>query len=243
MSQKVKLLLIALSCFYAELIYAQTPGMEKADIDFLRTVYVESLSEQSGLYDGPEYTGYPYPLNAGQPFFKSDSVTRGTIFYKGLLYGNVPMRYDLVKNEVVVEYDRYSKISLHSPKVSYFSLHGHHFIRIDSSAARINDMEEGFYDQIYKGRVEVLVKRSKGMLRTVSSGRIGTSILKQKNQIYLIKDGRYFPVSGEASAFKVLGATKAREIQGQLKKSRIKFRKKPEEALVLMASLFDQSNK
>lgn len=244
MKQLVSLILIAsLCCFSGEFSYSQTTNEESA-VEHVRNIYSGSVSEQSGLYDGLEYTGYPYPIRVGQPFFQSDSVTKGEVFYKGMLYRDVPMWYDLVKNVLVVLYlNNYSRFSLNSPKVDYFSVFNHHFYRIDSATADLNNIDEGFYDRIYKGRSEVIVKRAKGMLRTTNNDGIWISILNQKDDRYLIKDGRYYSLRSEKSVLKALGNAHAKEIQAELKKSKIKFRRDPEKALVLMVSVYDQLSK
>lgn len=224
-----------------EVSFGQTqPEKDSQQLAIKNTVslYFKSLGEQSGIYRGPAYIGYPYELSNGHQFFESPKFAIGTIFYDGMLYQNIPMWYDLVKDQVVVQtLDSLSMIGLHHERIDYFSLLGHHFKKIsqDSSIS----LSTGFYDQIYNGKTEVLVRRSKGTLEDVSPEGIFTKILKQKNEIYLKKDAKYFSVLSSGSVLKALGNNQ-KEILNHLKKNAIKFKKDPEKAIVMMVSYYDQ---
>ena len=83
------------------------------------------------------------------------------------------------------------------------------------------------------------MRRYKGTLEDVSPDGIFTKILKQKNEIYLKKEGKYFSVLSSGSVLKALG-NKQKEILSHLKKNAIKFKKDPEKAIVMMVSYYDQ---
>ena len=232
---------IVFLCFGHEVSFGQTQTEKDShQLAIKNTVsrYYKSLGEQSGIYHGPAYIGYPYQLSNGHQFFESPNLTQGTIFYNGMLYQDIPMWYDLVKDEVVVQnIDSLSMISLHNERIDYFSLLGHYFLKISQDSS--SSLSTGFYDQIYKGKTEVLVRRYKGTLEDVSTEGIFTKILKQKNEIYLKKEGKYFSVLSSGSVLKALG-NKQKEILSHLKKNEIKFKKDPEKAIVMMVSYYDQ---
>lgn len=242
MTRTVILMLIFFSGLSPKYSYSQSGNSdinERSAINYVAGIYAESISEQAGLYDGPEYTGYPYRLSEGIPFFLSNDLTTGDVHYNGMLYKNVPMQYDIVKDELLVQYfDKISMISLHSDKVSSFTIFSQPFVRIDTATARVNNIPSGFYNQIYRGKSEVLVKRSKSSLKSIVSGSLSTVILKQKNDLYILKDGKYYRINNEKSAVSVLDNMK--EVQQPLKQSKIKFRREPEKALVLMVSAYDK---
>ena len=203
------------------------------------TVYFKSLAEQSGIYRGVEYTGYPYRIKTGHQFFESADLSYGSVLYDGILYEGVPMWYDLVKDQVVVRYiDEFSRINLHNEKIEYFSLLNHHFVHIKSDVLNISSIPAGFYDRVYNGGIEVLVNRSKGTLKEVSVEGTYITILKQKNNFFLKKGEVYYPVESLGSVLKALG-NKQKEIQEFLKKSNIKFRKDPENAIIRIVRYYD----
>jgi len=202
------------------------------------SVYFKSLNEQSRIYRGVQYTGFPYKLSNGHQYFETQFPILGSVYYDGILYNNIPMWYDLVKNQVIVQYvDGFSEIKLHNELIDYFSIYDHHFVHLGRDKIGNNVLSEGFYDLVYVGKTQVLVKRSKGTLKEVNTG-IALTILKQKNEVYLVKEGVYLPVNSQASVLNALGS-KQREIQEFLRKSNVKFRKDPENAIVRMVRYHD----
>jgi hypothetical protein len=212
---------------------AHTNGSSVANVISL---YHKSLGEQAGLYNGPEYTGYAVPILEGHPYFQTDHADQGSIFYDGLLYENVPIWYDLVKNEIVVlHFDHTSKIRLHNEKIKYFSIYNHTFINLGLDSSIVSDIPPGFYDLAYDGESEVLVKRTK----YAKLEPMWITILNQKNDIYLKKEGKYYPVKNEDSVLKALGS-RQKEIQLYLKNNKVKFRKDPEETVITMVDYYEQ---
>lgn len=167
----------------------------------------------------------------------------GEIRYDGMLYKNIPMWYDLARNEVAVRYfDNISRISLHNEKVSDFSFAGHHFINIEGDTASKYGLGNGFHDQIYKGKSEILVKRSKDFLISTDPDGVWISFSGGKNDVFLRTGEKYEPVSSQKSVLKALGKHE-KEIQAHLKQNKIKFRKEREKAIIMMVAYYDQLNK
>ena len=215
-------------------------GAEQMLVRNAASVYFQSLGEQSGIYRGTEYTGYPYRIKGGHQFFESLDFSYGSVFYDGILYEDVPMWYDIVKNQLVVRYvDEFSRIVLHTEKIDYFLLNNHHFVQMKNEDLNPSSLPSGFYDRVYNGGIEVLVNRSKGTLKEVSTEGTYLIILKQKNKFFLKKGGVYYPVESSGSVLKTLGGHQ-KEILNDLKKNKIKFRKAPEKAIIHMVKYYDQ---
>lgn len=211
-------------------------------LEAARSLYFTSLAAQSGIYRGVEYTGFPYRLNNGHQFFESTDPVKGSVYYDGVLYKDIPIWYDLVKKQLIVQYvDQFSMIKLHNELIDYFSIFNHHFVHLGRDEISKRTLSEGFYDLVYVGKTQVLVKRSKGTLKEVNTGVVMT-ILKQKNEFYLVKDGAYLPVKSQSSVLKALGS-QHKEIQDFLRKNKIKFKKDPEASIIKMVSYFDQLSK
>src|SRR5690349_14742788 len=97
----------ATSLFFSVAIFAQ---------DFLAdsVVYKKALGQTisfnpslatktSGLYTGSRYVRDYYRVK-GHPFFETDSLGKGDVFYNGVLYKNVDLLYDLSHDNVVTKY-------------------------------------------------------------------------------------------------------------------------------------------
>jgi hypothetical protein len=246
MTRSIFLLLTLSSIlFLADTSYCQVGkgSNEELALKHAREIYSERLSEQSGIYRGIDYIGYPHRTKKGDPFFLSDAVRMGEIRYDGMLYKNVPMWYDLARKEVIVGYfDGFSKISLHSEKISDFLIENHHFINIQGDTASKHGLDEGFYDQIYKGKSEILVKRDKNFLISTDPDGLWMSFSGEQNDIFLKTGEKYESVSSQKSVLKALGKYE-KEIQAHLKKNKVKFNKQREKAIMMMVAYYDQLNK
>lgn len=232
---------VLIQFFLPENSYSQSDDKNYSDQNALnaaKAVYFNSLAEQSGIYRGVGYTGFPYRLNNGHQYFETQVPVIGSVYYDGILYQGIPMWYDLVKNQVVVQYtDGVSEIKLHNELIDYFSIYDHHFVHLGRDQTGNNVLSEGFYDLVYVGKTQVLVKRSKETLKEVGTG-ISMTVLKQKNELFLVKDGKYLPVKSQSSVLNALGS-KQKEIQEFLRKSNVKFRADPENAIIRMVRYYD----
>ncbi len=236
--------LFTLFCFFIEVAYCQ-PGKdndEETALKYAREIYYKSLSQQAGIYSGPDYIGYPYPNKDGHQFFFSTEPSKGDVYYDGMQYKNIPMWYDIARNEVIAQhFDDYSRISLHYEKIRDFSIFNHHFVKIDAKTSAESGLAEGFYDQLYKGKSEVLVKRSKYFVVRPDLEGMSVSFSSEKSNIFLRTGTQYFAVSSQKSVLKILGKYQ-KEIQSHLKQTKIKFRKEREKAIIIMVAHYDELN-
>jgi len=198
-----------------------------------------SIGDQSSLYNGPEYNFYD-PIYKGTAYFMDvNAFTPGSLHYDGVLYKNVPMLYDLYADKVVVLlYNHFSKFSLLSERLKSFDFLDHHFINIAADSTSANSVvSPGFYDELYVGKVQVLVKRVKNIQNNPGTTTI-ESYFNPVTSYYLRKDNVYYSISGEGSFLSVL-KDKKDALKQYIKANKIKFRKTPEEAMVKIASYYD----
>src|SRR5688500_17317528 len=72
-------------------------------INNLKATYFTTIKENAHLYNGIQYEYYG-PKTIGSPFFMIDSMHNGSVFYDGFLYEDVPLRYDLVNDVLLIKY-------------------------------------------------------------------------------------------------------------------------------------------
>src|SRR5882757_4954657 len=65
-------------------------------------VYHQYLTPETGLYRGSEYVQYAYTFKTGHPYFDDIHMQKGSVFYAGILYENLKLFYDLIREEVVI---------------------------------------------------------------------------------------------------------------------------------------------
>jgi hypothetical protein len=205
-------------------------------LNFLYT----SIGEQSPLYNGPEYSFYD-PLIKGTAYFLDvNAFTPGSVYYDRTFYTGVPMLYDLFSDKVVVLlYNHFSKYSLVKEKVQSFDFLDHHFVNINADTLGINTViKSGFYDELYRGKSQVLVKRSKNIQSTTGGQTGPESYFNASKDYYVRKNNTYYSITGRGSLMDVF-KDKKKELQQYIRANQIKYRKDPEEAMVKIASYYD----
>jgi len=205
------------------------------------TSYFNSIGNQSRLYNGPEYTFYDPIIKGNAYLFDTNDFVPGSVEYDGFSYKGVPMMYDLFKDYVVVLLpNKSAKISLLSDRVQNFDCLGHHFVYVDADTLSNNKgVNTGFYDQVYKGKTEILVKRSKNIQNTSGSPGATETFFTSKKEIYLKKDGVYSSISNEGSLLNIL-KDKKKELKQYIRNNQVNFGGEQELAIIKVASYYDQ---
>ena len=202
-------------------------------------LYYKSIGENAHIYNGSEYVAYSAAVNNKNPFFEVASLQNGDIKYDGIVYNNVPLNYDIYKEEVVINrYNQNFRIRLAANKIDWFTIDNHLFIKIvaDSSTKVLG--ATGFFDKVYDGSIAVLVKRRKKLDETVTSTGINSQYTED-DRFFIKKDGIYHPVNSKKSVMHVFG-DKKKDVQKLMRKNKIKFKPSLEFGIVKAAQFYDQ---
>jgi hypothetical protein len=204
------------------------------------TLYYASLGDQSPLYNGPEYYFYD-PLIKGNAYFLDiNAFAKGAVYYDGITYSGAPMLYDLCSDKLVLLlYNHFSKFSLIKDKVKSFDFLGHHFVNInaDTIANNISDLKSGYYDELYNGKSEILVKRSKSIQTRTNTSNV-ESYFNPSKAYFIMKNKLYYGFTGKKSLLSIL-KDQRKALQQYIKANQIDFRAEQEEAMVKIASYYD----
>lgn len=211
----------------------------KAATDHAKDIYYQSTKDHSNLYNGKEYIAFKKNMpEVGTLFFHSDDWEEGHVFYDGELYEKVSMRFDLLREKIVIEHKGQGEIELISEKIKYVGIAEHTFLQ-SANNSETKSLSPGFYDLIYDGSTKVFVRRLK-----VAEERIETQVsmiltFKEKNTISILKSGKFYEVGNKSSALKIFGDQK-NALKKFMSKNNIRYRVNREEALIKMAEQYDQ---
>ena len=238
------LLGMALQLYFISVSGAKAQDAE-ADTAFLQTsinnalaAYEEAIGVQTHLYNGTEYIDYKKAHFEGDQFLVSKAAARGSVYYDGTWYAQVPMLYDLVTDELVVPHNSSGlMLKLITSKIDTFQLHGHTFVRLQADSANPEMPQSGFYDLLHSGNTQFLVKRIKNMQdRATPAGMEGE--FRVTDKLYIRKDGEYHQVSSKRSVYKVF-KDKKKQLQKYASAQGLKFRKQKEAAILAVARYYD----
>jgi hypothetical protein len=205
--------------------------------------YNKAIGQQSRLYDGHEYLAYD-PHIKGTALFPYDAIVMapGEINYDGIMYKDVPLLYDVYKDQVVsMLYNKFSMYAFLGTKVHDFTFSGHHFVRVnvDSLVKNPSGITTGFYDQLYGGKIEALARRSKSIQSSSTTTANIETYFVAKDEYFFRKGNTYYKVSGQGAVLDVL-KDKKNELQQYIRQNNIKFRRDPEGAMAKIAAYYDQ---
>ena len=199
--------------------------------------YHQTITNQAELYNGVEHVRY-LPTIEGIPYYQADEWKPGTIEYNGVVYRDVPMKYDMVKDQVIVKHTNgFSAFSLYSPRVTYFDMGGDRFVYIPAGSDKTLP-PAGFYQQVRSGPLTVLVKRTKWIDEQVQSGKLELKFLSA-NRYYVRKDGAYHNLRREADLMELLGERR-KEAKQTLQRAGIRYKKNPELAILTIADYYNK---
>lgn len=220
-------------------IFAQTDTsfVSYAVTDALKQ-YRTAVGVHAHLYNGPEYYVPVKSYVKGHQFYQDKIYQNGTVKYDGAWFEDVPMLYDLMQDElVIVNHGSGQPQRLVKSRVDAFKLYGHTFIRLQADTTTGLSIQPGFYDLLYSGEVQVLMKREKTLFERASTeGMEGE--YRDASKFYLVKDGIYHPVSNKRSVMRVLQDQK-KPLNKFASANKLRFRKERESAIVKIARHYD----
>jgi hypothetical protein len=246
------ILKISILCFLSTLFIGKSFGQAalsdssylQASVDQSVANFYKAIGQQSRLYNGHEYNPYD-PNIKGTALFPYDiqNWEFGEINYDGIVYKNVPIKYDIYKDVVVVLlYNKFSMYSLVSNRVHDFTFANHHFILFNADSL-VNDksaISSGFYDELYGGKtVSVLAKRVKTIQNSSNAVAAPETSFASRDDYYLRKGNIYYKISkSQGSVLNVLKDKKS-ALQQYLRQNNIRFKDNPEDAMARIASYYD----
>lgn len=231
-----RLLSILFFLQFAITVQGQTVKASKSSLP--ETLYQNATTLSQHLYNGQRYHIYDSRSKDHQ-FFQLEDWQPGNIEYDEQAFVSIPMLYDIVKDLVVIQLQgRSGLVQLQSERVSAFSFLDHRFIRLQQDREKGIAPPTGFYDLLYNGNTRVLARWTKQRQEQIEGNTVNVYFLP-KHFFYLQKDGDYHLITSKNSAFALFGEHK-KDLKKHLREKRIKFRKNREQALITLATHYDQ---
>ncbi|MCW3090090.1 MAG: hypothetical protein JWP81_1159 [Ferruginibacter sp.] len=205
-------------------------------------LYHQSFGNQSALYNGGKYSGYPFRMQEGFPFFYSPQPATGSVIYDGISYDSILMHYDEVADAVIIN-NQADWLQLLDKRVSRFNLFDADFIRIEKDSAHSNLVSSGFYNRLYHGKTTSLLKKQiKSIIEVISINLELQHFVDTKDLYYLQKEDQFFPINRRKDFLRSLGNRK-KEVQQFIKANKLNFRRDKENMLTKATAYYDSLNK
>lgn len=203
MQSKLSKLFILLVTIIAgsQMLFSQEKGKPVSSSE-LRDELKGIYGADQGLVNGKIYHPAPYGSVNGHPFCLSDEWMEGQAVLDGRLYTGLMLKYDIVKNELVLNTLNLNNTSLqiilNTAKISTFMMGDNRFVRFPGSK---NDDKPVFCELLSDGEVDYLLLRKKEL--RINSGGATDFEYKEYFNNYLYKDGELTGFRGRNSLFKL----------------------------------------
>jgi hypothetical protein len=201
-------------------------------------LYNRSSGDQSGLFNGMLYPGYPFLFKSGSPFFDSSRLDTGSVIYEGLLYEKLPLIYENLKDLVIIN-DNGFFIQLNNKKLNEFTIPGHHFIRQEENNKSNKSLTAGFYEVLYNGNIRVLKKTIKKIEDDLSSDNTVEKLITQSDYYFIKTDSTIFQVKNKKDIVDIF-PDKKKEIKQFIKKNKLNFYDDKENTLIKITAYYEQ---
>ncbi|TCC90159.1 hypothetical protein EZ428_12800 [Pedobacter frigiditerrae] len=219
-------------------VFAQTTQVEDAEnlsLENAKRIFITAVKEQSRLFNGPTYYTYGSGVD-GSAIFLDTTFIKGTIFYEGIKYNEVPLMYDLYIDKLVSVVAG-SAYSLISEKVSEFEIANHHFryLNFENSANKA-PFEPGFFEVLYDGKIRVIAKHNE---KLGFSTKLDIPYYFKPKTVYLLeKDNHFYKFSDDGSLINLLDKNK-KEMKKLLQEASVRFKDDPIKVILLIAKYHD----
>ncbi len=207
------------------------------DVTYLAS-YKEELPYFQELITGGQYVEARKTIE-GNPFYFSRQFGDGSLMINGITYPEVPLMYDIYKDQVITFHPIYNQRILINPdKIDEFYLsNGEQFKYFEGNESYSNN-SNGLYQVLNEGANLVLVK----LFKTTKSNRdisIYTDEFVEKKDFFIHTSGVFTQINQSSQAFEVLGLEK-KAAKKHLKNSRIRFQDTPEKYLITLVEFASQ---
>lgn len=210
----------------------------KQAVQNLIGLYYQSLDAEAELYNAPVYERHIPSFTSGHPFFVSDSFSVGTIGYNGLVYENVSILYDIVRDELITRSPNGFAIVPIKPRVDSFSFLGRQFIKLRNDTSDLATLS--YYERLSNGNAQLLAKR----IKTVQTSSGTTSVEKRvdvQDRYYIYRAGVFETIKNRNGLLDALKDNR-NALQQFIKQNKLRFKQSFEEDAVKLVAYYNQLN-
>jgi hypothetical protein len=186
--------------------------------------YEMTVGDVSSLYTGRQYLGYDFRIE-GHQFLDVKESMKGSLLYDNILYNNVKIQYELVKDDLIINYaDNDFRIIIKKQDLQWFKVQDRLFVNLETPQL------SGIYELVEIGALEVLIKRTKIVAEEIRDRTLRRKFV-QKNRHYIKKGEDLYPVTSKKRLLNYFKDEK-KGIRKMLKKNKLTYKKGPEQSII-----------
>jgi len=180
----------------------------------------------------------------GHPYFETRNFEISQITINGLTYKDVPLLYNIWKDEVLTFQPIHKqKILIRADKINEFTIYFNSptsFIRLDENPGYGNH-GNGIYELAVKGKAQLLVKHRKQTKATREVSKFREEFFQQADY-FLENEGKIAQISKKKQAFEFLQLNQ-KEWRSSIRQNGLDFRTDKRSFLTYLTTIYNQETK
>lgn len=237
-------------CLFFFLTIANVPGFVGAQRSQVDTVliskaigysigkYYEIFPTQLRLSNGAHYLESVYNTPEQHPFLISREWLNGSVCYNGDVFNDVPLLYDIKEDKLITESPYYGNLIEVTPElVSWFSVSGRTFQRVQNEMVYRNLPQTGYYEVLYDGSTTILVLRQKRIRELINSQRIVYDFVP-RSRYYVLNGDNFYEVKSKKSFLNTFSAYR-QPLKKHLRSLGLRHNQNPERVFIELAIHYD----
>lgn len=199
--------------------------------------YLKLIGENASLFNGAEYVS-PRQQIDGFPFYGQENQFKGTLYFSGVWFFNLPIHLDLVNDKILMwSFDASRLLVLNVEKIERVKLGEAQFVNGGLIANSGGSPKTGFYQLIYDGRIKVLAKRQKVIVQKSSSDR-SYAFYKEFIKYFIVVDGKWSEIGSKKSVLNLF-SDKRDALKDFINKENLSYKKSSEQFLEKVVRFYE----
>jgi len=218
-------------------VYYNDSSLVSGSSKYVINFYNKTRHDYNPLYNGPVHYTY-LTIDEGSPYFSGENWFRGSVTYEENIYDSVLMKYDLVKDQLIVMAEENSRmpLELFSPRVKEFSYDGLKFIFIHGNSDL--SLKEGFYQQLSSGKIMALCRTENTIEEVIVRDHLERKITQRK-RYYIIDNNRSLVINQQQDLMDALKKHR-QQISEHIRDKKLKFKKNKQLIITTATDLYNK---
>lgn len=241
-TKKPIILILFLLSFSVQIVLAQNFSSRRiSELDSLISFSQNYYGINDELVNGVVYA-LPDPMIEGHPYLNENWV-EGKLFIHGKVFQNIPVKYDLVQDEMVIKVKNTGNteriIAMSKKQVDSLVLNNALFV--NSRILTEENSGPSFYEVVFPGELSLVKKYEKRFIGLYNSSTPRGKFSDLNSGNLLFNGEQFIPVDSKKSFVRYFGNTRKKEITHFIREKNINYRKATNEQLVHLMQFCTQN--
>ena len=195
------LFVLSLVCFL------QTEAQKADERDYYNWFDDQVGIENTGLFNGIRYKELYRIKNGRHKFYKTPEFLTAHIVYDGQPYYDIPMKYDLFDDQLIISLDTDSGssiIQLLKEEVTSFELDNKRFVYLKGIGIfKSKEVIDGFYEVLEEGNSLTLYKKNRKLRNKVLEKKAVLNEFRTDDLYYIHHGDLFYPIKNKNDLIKI----------------------------------------